>query len=81
MFNTPAVNTGRKAGVCQRLQNYLGLPILQMSCRHHTGELHILYPYRECRGHKYIKSNENTLYKRLHMDWPWLEQLIKVNPE
>ena len=60
---------------------WLGKPILQLACRHHTGELHILHTYLECRGNKYTKSDTNSLYKRLHTAWKILEPLIKSYPE
>ena len=77
VFDTPSVNTGHKTGVNQRMMEWLGHPILQLACRHHTGELHCLHAYLECRGKKYIRSDVNTLYKRLHTAWADLEPLIQ----
>ena len=81
VFDTPSVNTGWRNGVCQRLQRFLNRPILQLACRHHTGEVHMWHAYFSCRGDQYTKGSENSLYKRLIRDWPRISGIIQQQPE
>ena len=81
VFDTPAVNTGVHTSVRQRLQEWLGRPILQLACRHHVGERHILHAYVACRGNQNIRSDENTLYKKIHKEWRRLAPLVLANPD
>ena len=36
VFDTTAVNVGREKGVCTRINEYLGRPILHLACSHHV---------------------------------------------
>ena len=40
VFETTAVNVGREKGVCTRINEYLGRPILHLACSHHVYECH-----------------------------------------
>ncbi len=70
VFDTTASNTGRHKGASSRLEVLPSRPVMWLACRHHVGELHVVWVYSACRGPELTKSPENQLFKRFHASWP-----------
>ena len=74
VFDTTPSNTGRVKGASSRLEVLLDKPMMWLACQHHTGELHIFWLYKECRGKDVTKAPANKLFKCLHDVWPRLNK-------
>ena len=78
VFDTTASNTGKEKGVCTRLNEYLGRPILHLACRHHVYECHIKNISKLFRA---TCGPDNSLFKKLQENWNEIKynqaQLVK----
>lgn len=66
-FDTTAVNTGRWAGACTLLEEFLGKKLLWLACRHHVLEVLLSDVFGHCFGES--TGPEITLFKKFRSNW------------
>ncbi|KAG0726095.1 hypothetical protein GWK47_037289 [Chionoecetes opilio] len=72
-FDTTAVNTGGKSGVCLRLEMMLDKPLLYFACRHHVLEI-LLDMVFSSPFQEQSKGPEVSLFLDFRNMWPQIDQ-------
>lgn len=72
-FDTTAVNTGAKSGVCLRLEMMLDKPLLYLACRHHVFEI-LLQAVFSTVLIEQPKGPEFTLFQSFRNMWPQIDK-------
>jgi len=81
-FDTTAVNTGHKNGVCVQLESMLGRDLLWLACRHHVLEVMLAKVFSLCFGPS--SGPDIPLFKRFKPTWNAIVrdnyQVLEVKP-
>ena len=72
-FDTTASNTGRKKGVCPRLEKILGRELLHLACRHHVFETVLRGVFEAMMGPN--SSLDTPLFKRFKDSWSTIDRM------
>ena len=72
-FDTTAVNTGAKSGVCLRLEMSLGRQLIYLACRHHMMEIVLEHVFSALLTEQ-SRSPDITLFLNFRDMWPMIDQ-------